>query len=89
VERDGTEEVDVCMADPGRPVTLTVSAKLRVLVDVLMHDVALASALRQGAITLGDRELARRFEALFDFGGPKTFTGPPSSLPAAPGTPPP
>jgi DNA-binding HxlR family transcriptional regulator len=76
VERGGSEEVDVCMADPGYPVTLTVSAQLRVLVDVLMHDTTLAAALRQGTIALhGDRDLARRFEALFDFTGPKTFTG--------------
>jgi hypothetical protein len=76
VERGGSEEVDVCMADPGHPVTLTVSARLRVLVDVLMHDTTLAAALRQGTIALqGDRDLARRFEALFDFSGPKTFTG--------------
>jgi DNA-binding HxlR family transcriptional regulator len=76
VERGGSEEVDVCMADPGHPVTLTVSARLRDLVDVLMHDTTLAAALRQGTIALqGDRDLARRFEALFDFSGPKTFTG--------------
>ena len=74
VERGGSEEVDVCMADPGHPVTVTVSARLRVLVDVLMHDTTLAAALRQGTIALeGDRDLARRFEALFDFSGPKTF----------------
>ena len=76
VERGTSEEVDVCMADPGHPVTLTVSARLRVLVDVLMHDTSLAAALRQGAIALdGDRDLARRFDALFDFSGPKTFAG--------------
>ena len=76
VERGGSDEVDICMADPGHPVTLTVSAQLRVLVDVLMHDTTLAAALRQGAIVLeGDRDLARRFEALFDFSGPKSFTG--------------
>jgi len=76
VDRGGSEEVDVCMADPGHPVTLTVSARLRVLVDVLMHDTMLTAALRQGTIALeGDRDLARRFEALFDFSGPKTFTG--------------
>ena len=46
------------------------------LVDVLMHDTTVAAALRQGTIALqGDRDLARRFEALFDFSGPKTFAG--------------
>jgi hypothetical protein len=40
------------------------------------YDTTLAAALRQGTIALqGDRDLARRFEALFDFSGPKTFTG--------------
>ena len=76
VDRGASEEVDVCMADPGHPVTLTVSARLRVLVDVLMHDTTVTAALRQGTIALdGDRDLARRFDALFDFSGPKTFTG--------------
>jgi hypothetical protein len=75
VERAGGEEVDICMADPGFPVTLTVSASLRVLVDVLMHHTALASALASGAIALdGDRDLVRRFVDLFDFSGPKRFT---------------
>ncbi|HKU62343.1 MAG TPA: helix-turn-helix domain-containing protein [Gemmatimonadales bacterium] len=75
VERGVTEEVDICMADFGHPVALTVAAPLRVMVDVLMHDTTLAAARRQGAITLsGDRDLARRFESLFDFSGPKTFT---------------
>jgi DNA-binding HxlR family transcriptional regulator len=76
VERGGSEEVDICQADPGHPVTLTVSAGFRVLVDVLMHDTTLTAALRQGTIVLeGDRDLARRFEALFDFSGPKSFAG--------------
>jgi hypothetical protein len=75
VEPGAEEEVDVCMADPGHPVTLTVSATLRVLVDVLMHHVTLGSALRSGSIALeGDRDLARRFGELFDLGGPKRFT---------------
>jgi DNA-binding HxlR family transcriptional regulator len=77
VEPGVSEDVDVCMADPGHPVTLTVSAPLRVLVAVLMHHTTLATALRQGTLALeGDRDLARRFSSLFDFSGPKTFTGP-------------
>ena len=75
-ERSHRGHRDDRAADPGHPVTLTVSARLRVLVDVLMHDTTVAAALRQGTIALqGDRDLARRFEALFDFSGPKTFAG--------------
>jgi DNA-binding HxlR family transcriptional regulator len=33
VQRGGEEDVDVCLTDPGHPVTLTVTAKLRTLVD--------------------------------------------------------
>jgi hypothetical protein len=71
------EEVDVCMTDPGHPVTLTVTAKARALVDLLMEDAELGESLRQGLLVLeGDRELARRFETLFDFeGGSGSFTG--------------
>jgi DNA-binding HxlR family transcriptional regulator len=75
VERGEREELDVCMADPGYDVALTVTAAPRVLVDVLYHDLTVQAALRQGAITLaGDRAFTRRFEALFDFAGPSTFT---------------
>jgi SCP-2 sterol transfer family protein len=77
------------MAGPGYPVTLTVSASLRELVDVLMQHTTLDSALRRGAIELeGDRELVRRFGDLFDVSAPKSFTRDPASPPlAAPGTP--
>lgn len=75
VQRD--EDVDICMTDPGHPVTLTVSARLRTLVDLLMEDVELGEALGQGLLELeGERELARAFETLFDFeGGSESFTG--------------
>jgi hypothetical protein len=67
-ETDDGHDVDVCMTDPGHPVTLTVSARLRVLVDVLMGDAKLSVALRRGLVKVeGDRELARRFEELFVF----------------------
>jgi DNA-binding transcriptional ArsR family regulator len=49
VQRGGDAEydVDVCMADPGHPVSLTVRARLRTLVDVLIGDATLRAALRQ------------------------------------------
>jgi ubiquinone biosynthesis protein UbiJ len=76
VVQHGEEDVDVCLTDPGFPVTLTVAASLRVLVDVLMGDTKLADALRQGHLGLeGDRELARRFETLFELGASESFTG--------------
>jgi DNA-binding HxlR family transcriptional regulator len=76
VEPGGEDEVDVCLADPGYPVTLTVTARLRTLVDVLMGDAKLAEALQQGLLLMeGDRGLARRFEDLFEFGGSDSFTG--------------
>jgi ubiquinone biosynthesis protein UbiJ len=71
VERDEAGEehdVDVCMTDPGHSVTLTVTARLRTLVDVLMGDAKLGAALRRGLVKIeGDRELARRFEELLVF----------------------
>ena len=69
--------MDVCLADPGFPVTLTVTGRLRTLVDVLMGDAKLAEVLGQGLLVLeGDRELARRFEPLFEFSGAgSSFTG--------------
>jgi DNA-binding HxlR family transcriptional regulator len=68
VQRGHEQEVDVCMTDPGHPVTLTVTARLRVFVDLLMEDAELGESLRQGRIVLeGERELARRFETLFEF----------------------
>jgi DNA-binding HxlR family transcriptional regulator len=77
---DGDEEhdVDVCMTDPGYPVTLTVTAKLRTLVDVLMGDAKLGLALRRGLVQVeGDRALAGRFEGLLEFSDATShsFTG--------------
>jgi DNA-binding HxlR family transcriptional regulator len=76
VERiDEGDDVDVCMADPGHPVTLTVTARLRTLVDVLMGDAKLTDALRQGLVVVeGERELERRFAALFEFDRSDSFT---------------
>jgi DNA-binding HxlR family transcriptional regulator len=76
VQRGEEEDVDVCLTDPGHPVTLTVMAKLRTLVDLLMGDAELAESLRRGLVVVeGGRELARRFEGLFDFEGTESFTG--------------
>lgn len=68
--------MDVCLTDPGHPVTLTVTAKLRTLVDVLMGDTKLAEALRRGLVVVqGDRDLARQLEMLFEFEGSESFAG--------------
>jgi len=78
VVQPGEEDaVDVCRTDPGHPVTLTVTARLRTLVDVLMGDAELAAARREGLFLLqGEGELARRFETLFDFDDAgSSFTG--------------
>jgi DNA-binding HxlR family transcriptional regulator len=76
VVRPGAEEeVDVCRADPGHPVALTVTARLRTLVDVMMGDTTLADAAREGLLLMeGDRELARRFESLVDFEGSESHS---------------
>ena len=79
-------DVDVCYSDPGHPVTLTVRAQLRTLVDVLMGDAKLGQALSQGRITVdGDRKLVRRFEQLFDFSQSHSYVGasPGAGLPGA------
>src|SRR5262249_54876567 len=75
VQNGDEEDVDVCLKDPGHPVTLTATGNLRTLVDVLMGDAKLVDVLRTGQLVLeGDRELARRFGALFEFNEAKSFT---------------
>ena len=70
------EDVDVCMTDPGHPVAMTITAKLRAMVDVLMGDAHLAEALRHGLIAVeGERQLVRRFQRLFQFRRTDSFTG--------------
>jgi hypothetical protein len=55
---------------------VSVSAKLRTLVALLMGDVELEDALRKRLVPVeGERELARRFQALLDFEGAESFTG--------------
>lgn len=74
-DRDEDHDVDVCMTDPGYPVTLTVAARLRTLVDVLMGDAKLGAALRQGLVQVeGDRDLAQGFEGLLDFDGRRSHS---------------
>jgi DNA-binding HxlR family transcriptional regulator len=79
VVRQGDEEdIDVCMTDPGHPVTVTATSRLRPLVDVLMGTAELGDVLRQGLVVLaGDREVVRRFDSLFEFGGSGSFAGGP------------
>jgi DNA-binding HxlR family transcriptional regulator len=76
VQHGDEDDVDVCLTDPGYPVALTVSGKLRTLVDVLMGDVKLVEVLRQDLLLLeGEPKLIRRFEMLFEFGTSESFTG--------------
>jgi DNA-binding HxlR family transcriptional regulator len=70
------DDVDVCLTDPGHPISLTVTAQLRTLVDVLMGDTNLGDALRNGLVQVqGPGELVRRFETLFQFNGSHSFVG--------------
>lgn len=55
----GPDGVDVCDADPGRPVTVTVAAPLRLMVRVWRGDVGWSVALRSG-LTVRGPEWARR-----------------------------
>jgi hypothetical protein len=72
------EDVDICLNAPGHPVTLSIQTGGRILVDVLMQNTTLMEASRQGLVLFeGDRELARRFDHLFEFAEPKSFTAVP------------
>jgi hypothetical protein len=86
VVQRGEDDVDVCMSDPGHPVTIKATATLRTMVAVLMGDTRWADALRERLVRVeGDRELARRFESLFWFReGPRSYAGlPPSATDVA------
>jgi DNA-binding HxlR family transcriptional regulator len=75
VQRGAIEDLDVCLTDPGHPVTLTITAKVRALVDLLLGDAELAESLRRGLVLVeGERELVRRFEGLLNFEGADSFT---------------
>jgi len=86
VQRGEEDDVDVCLSDPGHPVSVTAAATLRTLVGVLMGDTPWADALKRGLLRVeGDRALARRFESLFWFReGPRSYAGlPPSAQDSA------
>ena len=53
-------EVDVCDADPGFPVTVTVETSLRRMVELWRGDVSWAQALRSGSLRVSGPERARR-----------------------------
>jgi len=67
------DDVDVCDADPGYPVAVSVNGSLRDLTRVWRGDFSWSQALRAGAVTLtGDRALCRQVPdwfALSDFAG--------------------
>jgi hypothetical protein len=76
VQHGDEEDVDVCLTDPGYAVGITVTGRLRTLVDVLMGDAKLAEVLRQELLLVeGEPKLIRRFEMLFEFGPSDSFTG--------------
>lgn len=83
VQRGEEEDVDVCMSDPGHPVTVTATATLRTLVDVLMGDIRWSDALGRGLVRIkGDPALTRQFESLFRFQeGPRSYAGLPRAAP--------
>jgi DNA-binding HxlR family transcriptional regulator len=85
VQRGEEEDVDVCMTDPGHPVTVTATSTLRTMVDVLMGDTGWPDAIRRRLVRVeGDRTLARRFESLVWFReGPHGYASlPPKTEPA-------
>jgi DNA-binding HxlR family transcriptional regulator len=53
-------DTDVCDVDPGHPVAVTVTARLRDLVDVWMGDLPWSRALRSGAVAIEGPAALRR-----------------------------
>jgi len=69
VDRDAQPDVDVCRSDPGHRVSLTITATVRAMVDVVTPNVELGEALKRGMLRVeGERELVKRVETLFAFG---------------------
>jgi hypothetical protein len=54
------DDTDVCDADPGFPVAVTVTASLRRLVEVWRGDLGWPEALRSGAVTVAGPPTLRR-----------------------------
>ncbi len=54
------EEADVCDADPGHPVAVTVTSGLRNMVQIWRGDVTWSQALRAGAVEVEGPEVLRR-----------------------------
>lgn len=72
------DDADVCDADPGYPVTVTVTGSLRRMIEVWRGDLSWAQALRSGEITIQGPEKFRR-------GVPGWFTLSPFAPVARPG----
>lgn len=54
------DDADVCDADPGHPITVTMTASLRHMTEVWRGDLKWAEAIRCGAITIQGPEALRR-----------------------------
>ena len=54
------QDADVCDADPGYPVAVTVTGSLRRMVEIWRGDVSWADALRSGAVTIAGPAALRR-----------------------------
>lgn len=78
-----TEDVDVCDADPGHEVAVTVTAGLRDMVRVWRGDVSWAEALRSGAVDVDG--LAARRRALPRWFVPSRFASVPRAAEYLPG----
>jgi hypothetical protein len=71
------EEADVCDADPGYPVAVTVTASLRRMTQVWRGDVGWQEALRSGAVTIaGPASLRRAVPRWFTLSGFASVTRP-------------
>jgi DNA-binding HxlR family transcriptional regulator len=66
VVEPGTSDVDVCDRDPGFPVTLTLTAELRTMVDIWRGSLQWRAAVRAGAVQIdGPAAYRRAFPSWF------------------------